>query len=299
MSALFVGYGSLLSARGLGPQLGGVRDAWRVWLAAPRRFGKPPQAGGRLAMEVVSARALYTGHVLAGDAGQPAGAGCGALLLEVAAAGIADLVRREGYDPRCWAALAAASPEGVAERLCRLAAEAGDDARAYRAALWAISGPTRWSAAHYLPHPVRLACGRAACVFVAPDPGETGDPALPSCKEAHPGLVPAGLDRVYEVGPGGIPDWCPRKQDHYVELCLLGLAHGVALADLLGAGLAAAHPSRALLRAWRADSGALAAERAALRAAVPALARERDYAARFAPDLETAWRWSGLGLETW
>jgi len=293
---LFVGYGSLLSARGLGPQLPGIADARLLWLDAPRRFGKPPQKGGRLAMEVVGERAAYTGAVIDPAEGpRPRGAGCGAILLEVRHEGVDGLARREGFDPACWARLRQrAGARDPAEFLLELAGETGDDPLAYRARLWELVWPTSWSAAHYLPHPVALEDGRAALVFVAPEVDETGHPELPSCKAAFPELAPALLDRLYEVGHRGVRDWSADKQDHYVELCLLGLAHGIPLADLAGEALPPDHRTRTLLRTWRDDPSALRAERAALRSGLRALGSVEAYAARFAPDLETAWRWSGL-----
>lgn len=293
-TTLFLGYGSLLSARGLGPQLGGIRDAELAWIDSPRRFGKPPQKGGRLAMEVVAEGALLRGQ--AGAPPELGEVGCGALLLHVEAEGVATLVRREGYPPRCWAALCqAAGEQPIADYVAELALAAGD-ALAFRAALWVITGPPKSGIVHYLPHPVRLADGRTALVFVAPDPGQTGDPTLPSCKEAHPGIRGVGLGELYEHGPEVIPDWCPEKQTGYVELCLLGLAHGVALGDLFaGEELTPEHPARTLLRSLQRDPSRLLAERKTLQESLPAL--RTSYAERFAPDLETAWRWSGL--EAW
>jgi hypothetical protein len=295
---LFVGYGSLLSARGLGPSLAGVRDARLLHLRCVRRFGKPPQKGGRLAMEVVSQRATFAARLFDPAAPTPPEPGCcGALLLDMAPEAEARLVRREGFDPSCWARLCEQAPEGPAEFLAKIAQEAGDDPLSYRRALWERAGATTWSAVHYLPHPVRLDDGRAALVFVAPEPRETGHPELPSCKEAHPGLEPAKLDRLYQVGPGGISDWTASKQDHYVELCLLSIAHGVFLGDLPGAGLAPGHPTRALLAEWYRNPSALELERAAFQRSIPALSAQ-GYSARFAPDLARGWEWSGLAALT-
>ena len=291
MSAtLFLGYGSLLSARGLGPQLKGTVDAELAWIDAPRRFGKPPQKGGRLAMEVVA-----PGPLLRGRTGHPPevrDAGCGALLLHVAPEGEARLVRREGYPPQCWAALRAqAGAQPPAEFLADLA-ESSEDTLAFRARLWELTGPPKSGIVHYLPHPVRLDEGRVALVFVAPDPGQTGSASLPSCKEAHPRLRGVGLGEVYEHGREVIPDWSDAKQTDYVELCLLGLAHGIYLADLFDQDLAPEHPAQVFLAELRADPTRLLAERKTLQESLRGL--RETYSARFAPDLETAWRWSGL-----
>ncbi|MBL4845420.1 MAG: hypothetical protein JKY65_07840 [Planctomycetes bacterium] len=293
MSAtLFVGYGSLLSARGLGPQLEQIRDAELTWLRAPRQFGKPPQKGGRLAMEVVAERALLGAR--AGRAPDRTEGGCGALLLHVEREGEAKLVGREGYSPRCWAALrGAAGSQEIGEYLIELAEGAGDDPLAFRAELWKRTGPPKSGVVHYLPHPVRLDDGRAALVFVAPDPGQTGDPELPSCKEAHPELRGVALDELYEVGPGSIPDWSSEKQTHYVELCLLGLAHGVYLGDLFaGLGLNADHPAIQLLTRLSIQREVLLAEQRALRSAIPTLSSTGP--GRLASDLDEGWELSGL-----
>lgn len=290
---LFLGYGSLLSARGLGPQLEGLEDASLAWLRTRRRFGKPPQKGGRLAMEVDAPRALLGGRVYRGGPPEP-GPGCGALLLEVAPGAEGALVRREGYPPRCYEALRrSAGSRGVAEYLARLAEEVADEPIAYRAALWALSGPPASGLTHYLPHPVRLDDGRCALVFVAPDAGQTGGP--PSCKEAHPGLRSVGLGELYAHGREVIPDWQDALQDDYLELCLLGLAHGVPLADLFAEALPLEHPARLCLARLRAEPDLLRVERAALRGALRRLGGGLEaYQARFAPDLTQAWAWSGL-----
>lgn len=287
---LFLGYGSLLSARGLGPQLEGTLDAELAWIDAPRRFGKPPQKGGRLAMEVVAPAALLTGR--AGRPPAPREGGCGALLLHVAPAGEGKLVRREGYPPKCWAALRAkAGRHPPAEFLAQLAESSGDTL-AFRARLWELTGPPKSGIVHYLPHPVRLDDGRVALVFVAPEPGETGSPELPSCKEAHPGLRGVGLSEVFEHGRQVISDWSDALQTDYVELCLLGLAHGIYLADLFDRDLPPEHPAREMLAALREDPARLLAERKTLQKSLECL--RMTYRDRFAPDLETAWSWSGL-----
>jgi hypothetical protein len=286
---LFLGYGSLLSARGLGPQLESTHDAELAWIDAPRRFGKPPQKGGRLAMEVVARSALLTGR--SGRAPERE-RGCGALLLHVGPEGEGRLVRREGYPPKCWAALRAkAGRQPPAEFLADLA-ESSEDVLAFRARLWALTGPPKSGIVHYLPHPVRLDDGRVALVFVAPDPGQTGSSELPSCKEAHPGLRGVGLSEVYEHGREVISDWSDALQTDYVELCLLGLAHGIYLADLFAEDLAPEHPALRLLAELRAKPERLLAERSTLQENLSGL--RETYAERFAPDLETAWAWSGL-----
>lgn len=268
----------------------GTRDAELAWIDAPRRFGKPPQKGGRLAMEVVAPSALLSGRV--GRPPEPRAGGCGALLLHVAPEGEARLVRREGYPPACWSALRArAGAEDPGEFLARLAESSGDTLE-FRARLWELTGPPKSGIVHYLPHPVRLDDGRVALVFVAPDAGQTGSSALPSCKEAHPGLRGVGLAEVYTHGREVISDWRDALQTDYVELCVLGLAHGIYLGDLFREGLSEDHPARALLAELRAKPERLLAERETLREALPDLAA--TYPERFAPDLETAWRWSGL-----
>lgn len=279
MTPLWVlGYGSLMSAHGLGPQAPLVRDAWPARLAARRAFAKPTSRG-TVAMDLVD----LPRATLAASRRQEA-PGVGALLLLVDATESAALARREAYPERAWRRLLeAAGARGLAALLLELARGAGDDVVAYRRALREVAGPSDLPASHYLPHPLTTD-DEPAVVFVAPACGETGDPACESIKASAPALAPSLLDRLFERGPRGLGErFDERGQATYVEKCLRAMAHGLDLADLLGAGLDAHDPSARLLATWVADPALLEAERQALRAAVPALRGPGAYARRFGP----------------
>lgn len=278
----FVGYGSLMSAEGLGANLGGVADARRARLGSQRGFAKPAQRGGCLAMDVATGRAT-----LATSEGE----GFGCLLLSVRVEATGALARREGYPRSCWARLvAAAGAAGPAAFLLELARGCGDDVLDYRRALWGVTGPTPLEACHYVPHPVETGA-EPAIVFVSPNAGETGDPTRPSAKAPYPSLRPVPLGDVLEAAPL-FPELDVDRQLRYVELCLLSAAHGVWLGDLLE-GLGADHPVRGMLKAWRRDPRPLRAERDALRR-VPALRSATEYARRFPATLEEAMQQSGI-----
>jgi hypothetical protein len=281
----FVGYGSLMSAEGLGRQLDAVESASIFAIDAPRRFAKPSQRGGCLAMDVTIDQATLSGRVASPD--DPPGP-CEGLLISVRPDGVRGLVRREGYGPECWDRLhRAAGREGVAAFLLRLAEEADDDVLAYRRALHAVAGPSSFSASHYLPHPVRTGAG-AAVVFVAPDPGRTGIPGVDSAKAAYPKLTPRSSADLFDLDDAVYPGFDPARQTWYLELCLRAAAHGVFVGDLIPASLHDAHPVAALLARWRDDPAPLEAERSRLAAAVA------NYGECFASTLAQALTRSGL-----
>lgn len=266
-------YGSLMSAHGLGAEAALVRDAWPARAAGRRAFAKPALGRGLLAMDLV-APARATLEATRGDAPAAEGEGEGfdAMLLRLDAAASPALARREGYPAACWARLlAAAGARGLPALLLDLARGTGDDVLAYRRALRAVAGPGDLDAYHYVPHPV-VTRGEPAVVFVAPAPGETGDPARDSAKAACPGLRPALLDRLFEEGARALgARFDASAQGAYVERCLRAAAHGLDLGDLAGEGAAAPRP----------EAPALEAEREALRALVPALRDAGAYARRF------------------
>jgi len=292
LNTWFVGYGSLMSAYGLGPQLSGILDARRVAIAAGRGFHKPAQRGGVLAMDlqVSQTEAALRGVLLGPLEPLPTGH-VGALLLEVRAEAVPPLTRREGYAKASWAALEAAASGAVAPLLLRLAA--GRCLRAYREALWELTGPSPLQAAHYLPHPLRVeGLEQPALVFLAPDPGWTGDPELPSAKAPFPLLAPSLLDRIHLSGPAAFPSYDPVRQGSYARMCFLAAAHGVHVADLLGGPPEPGALTPELL-ASLSSREAFAEERRALQV-IPALSSARGYAARFPSELEQALQLAGL-----
>ena len=280
----FVGYGSLMSAEGLGKQLDAVWSASIVAIDAPRRLAKPSQRGGCLAMDVVCEGAILSGRALS-PADSPAP--CEGLLLGVRPSGVHGLVRREGYSPECWDRLdAAAGRQGAAAFLLRLAEEAEDDVLAYREALHAVTGRGSFAASHYLPHPFRTGEG-PAIVFVAPDSGQTGIPGVDSAKAAYPALTPRTAADVFDLDEATYPGFDSARQTWYFELCLRAAAHGVYVGDLIPDP--APEPIAALLSAWRADPAPFEAERARLSSAVGAA-----YPDRFGATLAEALARSGL-----
>jgi hypothetical protein len=289
-----IGYGSLTSARGLGRSLAGVEGCWPVRVEARRRFGKPPQGRCYLAMDLhdLPAAVLRAERIdLRSPSGHTAGgAAFHGLLLAVGPDEAVQLARREGYPPRCWERVcAAAGPRGPAAFLLDLAHAVGDDVLDYRRALREVAGPTPLDAYHYLPHPVDTD-REPALIYVPPEPGRTGDAAVDSRKAILPGEVVLGvLDTLFEVGGlafGAAFD--AARQQHYVELCLLGAAHGLDVSDLLGQ-LSPTDPTTELLARWRSDLDQLREEQRGLREVAGP-----DYARWFEPDLDAALRRSGL-----
>jgi hypothetical protein len=275
VSGLWVlGYGSLMSAKGLAPQAAAVRDAWPARLAARRRFGKPTTRTGVVALDLDCPRATLDarrGHD---------GDGIGAALLLLDPAQSQPLAKREGYPEPAWRRLLdAAGVRGLPALLLDLARGTGDDPLAYRRALREVAGPSDLDAYHYLPHPVATD-GEPALAFVAPDVGCTGDARCDSAKVVAPRLVPALLDRLHAAREQW-PGFDPLAQALYVEKCLLATAHGIDVSDLLGDGLLQDDPTARLLAGWRIDPSPLEAEREALRAMVPPLADPQAYARRF------------------
>ncbi len=281
MSGLWVlGYGSLMSAHGLGPQAPLVRDAWPARVGGRRAFAKPTSRG-TVAMDLVELPRATVGATRAG--GDPdRGDRFGGLLLLVDAAASHALARREAYPEAAWRRLLeAAGARGLAALLLDLARGTGDDVLAYRRALREVAGPCDLEAYHYLPHPV-VTDAEPAVVFVSPACGETGDPACDSVKASTPALRPCRLDRLYADGARGLAGrFDAAAQASYVDKCLRAVAHGLDVSDLMGDGLTLDDPTASLLAAWRADAAVLEGERAALRALVPALRDPAAYARRF------------------
>lgn len=292
---MVVGYGSLASARGLGRHARGVQDGWLVAVEGARRFAKPAQRRTCLAMDLEPghAAALEGRRVAAAD--PPPAAGFEGLLLVYEAGETHDVARREGYPPRLWERLLErAGPRGLAAFLLELAEEAGGEPVAYRAALREASGPYELPVYHYVPHPVRTPEGPAV-IFVAPEPGQTGDPARESCKASLPDYRPGLLDCVYQ---GARAAYALEEDDGvqagYVEVCLLAAAHGTSVRDLKGAGVDPADPTGSLLASWRADPSPLERERQALRALIPSWREDHRHRERAGRDLDAALRRSGL-----
>jgi hypothetical protein len=272
-----------MSAFGIGPQAGAVRDLWPARAAGSRAFAKPTPARGTIAMDLASAKdpPRATFEARRGVDAPGDGPSFGALLLRFDASATLPLARREGYPEPAWRRLLdAAGPRGLPALLLDLARGTGDDVVAYRRALREVAGPSDLDAYHYLPHPVLTDAEPALC-FVAPERGETGDPTCGAAKAATPHLRPLRLDRLYAEAPRVMSAFSAEAQATYVDKCLRAAAHGLCVRDLLGDGLLEGDPTARMFAAWRADPSVLEAEREALRALVPGIRDRAAYARRF------------------
>jgi hypothetical protein len=283
-----LGYGSLMSAHGLGPQAPLLRDLWPACVVGRRVFDKPAPQRGFIAMDVERPpRATLVARRILTEACRPtsdAGAFVGALLL-LEAEGTALLARREGYPMVAWERLRQAAGEReLGELLLDLARQTGDDPAAYRAALRELGGPSDLPAYDYLPHPVDTGSGPPAVAFLAPGHGHTSDPVCDSTK-AHCASWPMALDRLYRDGPRAMATFDARVQEGYVRKCALGAAHGMDLTDMLGTGLAPDDPTARMFERWRREANTerceLTREREHMGALVPALADPAAHAKRF------------------
>lgn len=277
-----------MSARGLGAQLEGLVGLSLFHVDSVRRFAKPSQRGGCLAMDVATPAATLTGRALApGKA--PARQGFEGVLMEVEPGPSPALARREGFPADCWQRLLdAAGAMGPGAFLLSLALEADGDVLTYRRALHAVTDPFSLKAVHYLPHPVETPDGPAV-IFVSPEVGATGCPTE-SAKARRPAGDPLDLRGLFAQDEASYPGFDAALQARYVELCLLAAAHGIYVGDLVSEGLPETHPTTALLRRWSQDPTPLLEDRGALRAT---LGGER-YDAAFASSLDEALQRSGL-----
>jgi hypothetical protein len=218
-----IGYGSLMSARGIcrdDPlRLAGAR---RVQLSNARRgFGKASIHADRYAMVVeatdpsqpIRAREL---------AAHERGALPQALALDVLTDDLPVLAAREGYSQRAIAALYELSAgSDLAVYLAGLLWECGGDVVRYRARLCDRLG---YTSPHYIPHPIAIGA-RAAVIFLAPGPEGSGSP------DVVPVRVATGVTELMDVAAV----WKRRPnaaQRDYIATCLLGRAHGIRMDDL-------------------------------------------------------------------
>jgi len=299
---LVLGYGSLMSAKGLGPQAPAVLDMWPARLAAWRTFDKPADTGF-IAMDLVAPRRAtlharratsadtrevdQTLEVAAGTTTTPAlrpdsGRAIGAALVLFDAAGTTALAKREGYCTGNWDRLVAAAGErGLGAFLLDLARTNADDPLGYRRALAEVAGPAELDCFHYLPHPVETD-GDPAVAFIAPEPGRTGDPRVDSVKLRWPSSYPVRLHELHRAGTRILEGGYDAERQHgYVEKCCLAMAHGIDVSDLFAGPLCPNDRSSSLLAGWRSDPTAWREEQAALRAVVRTVASVEAYRKRF------------------
>jgi hypothetical protein len=226
MDVTVIGYGSLMSGRGLSPS--GplrVRRASIVALAGCRRgFAKLSRYGDRFAMDLELVRSPLRGDLVA-----PATAPNGeveALALTLPLDDACRLARREGYDPAAMqqlARMARARGGTLAGFLWELYAEAGYEVVRYRRQLFAFTG---FTSAHYIPHPVRLGDGEDALIFLAPGFEGTGSDEVVSVRQQTGIRTLMRAGEVWRRKPTA-------DQLAYFVVCLLGGAHGICVRDLI------------------------------------------------------------------
>lgn len=226
MEVTVIGHGSLMSGQGL--SFSGtlqVKAASVVALTGCRRgFAKLSRYGDRFATDVESHH-----WPLAGRQISPTVAPTGeieALALTVSLEDFCRLVKREGYSQTAIEHLAAeahAQGRTLADFLCQVHVEAEHDRVAYRCRLWALTG---FTSPHYIPHPVRLADGSCAVIFLAPGFEGTGADDVISVRKQ------TGIHEVMNTSQ----TWRRKPNEDqlsYFLSCLLGGVHGVNVRDLL------------------------------------------------------------------
>jgi hypothetical protein len=150
-----LGYGSLMSWTGLGPQREIVRDAWPARIVAQRAFDKPAVTGmiamdllappratlrgmrdepgaseARLGVGAAAPRPEVLGPGRSGPAAPAPSRPCviGAMLLHMELEGTTPLARREGYPEPAWRRLVeVAGARGLGPLLADVARATGDD----------------------------------------------------------------------------------------------------------------------------------------------------------------------------
>jgi hypothetical protein len=225
---LVLGYGSLMSGRGLVP-LGRLRTRGALRLGvhnARRGFAKFSQRGDRFALvlEPLDAEQPIEARVL-GPRVKPNG-GPEAIGLVVQPADLARLCDREGYSSGALQRLreeAAGRRLDLAGFLWSVLGDAAFDVAEYRKRLFRLLG---YTSPHYVPHPVRIAGERYALTFLAPGREGTGSERI------VPVRVRTGQDSLMTAAEAWSRKPNPTQLD-YLTTCLLGGVHGICLRDLL------------------------------------------------------------------
>jgi len=226
MEVTVIGHGSLMSGQGL--SFSGTLQVKAAGIVAlpgcVRGFAKLSRYGDRFATDVESHYWPLTGRPISPTT-VPNGE-VETLALTVSLEDFCRLVKREGYSPTAVHRLATAAQErgkSLANFLWQIHEEADHDRLVYRRQLWALTG---FTSPHYIPHPVPLADGSCAVIFLAPGFEGTGADDVISVRQ--------------ETGIQEVMDTCEawqRKPNEdqltYFLSCLLGGAHGVNVRDLL------------------------------------------------------------------
>lgn len=228
MDVTVIGYGSLMSGRGLAAS-GRLRVQQASIVALPgcrRGFAKLSRYGDRFAMDLELERLPLRGYRIVPTAAPSSEVE--ALALTVSLADACRLAQREGYDPAVLQQLAQeAQAQGLtlAGFLWQLYSEAEYEVVPYRRRLFAI---TAFTSAHYIPHPVRLGDAETALVFLAPGFEGTGADEVISVRQRTGIRTVMRTEETWRRKP-------TEDQLTYFIDCLLGGRHGICVRDLLPA----------------------------------------------------------------
>jgi hypothetical protein len=228
MDVTVIGYGSLMSGRGL--SLSGtfqVREAFVVALVGcGRGFAKLSRYGDRFAMDLEIVRPPVEARLVVPESSS--NGEIEALGLTVPLDDMCRLAKREGYDPAViqrLADMAQAQGLGLTDFLWELHAETGHDTVGYRRRLFALTG---FTSAHYIPHPLRVEGVGCALIFLAPGFEGTGSDEVISVRQRTGVRVTMSTSEAWRQKPN-------EDQIAYFLSCLLGGVHGICVRDLLPA----------------------------------------------------------------
>jgi len=149
-----------------------------------------------------------------------------ALALTVSLDDFCRLAKREGYNPTAiqqLAAMAQARKQSLSSFLWEIDAETGHDLVAYRRRLFTL---TKFTSAHYVPHPLQVVGEEYALIFLAPGFEGTGSDQVISVRQQ------TGIQKVMKTSEA----WKRKPNDDqlaYFLSCLLGGVHGINVRDLL------------------------------------------------------------------
>ncbi len=226
MEVTVLGHGSLMSGRGLA--FSGtlqVTDAYVVALKRCRRgFAKLSRYGDRFATDIETQQFPLEGWRVSPSA-SPNGE-VETLALTVALDDFSRLVKREGYSPEAmqWLAeFARREKQRLADFLWEIQARVEYDPVMYRRELFVRTG---FTSPHYIPHPVRLAEGGYALIFLAPGFEGTGSEDVVSVRQQTGVRAVMNTSETWKRKPN-------EDQLSYFLSCLLGGVHGVNVRDLL------------------------------------------------------------------
>ena len=223
---LVVGYGSLLSGRGLNRTPLVARDAHPVSIHNARRgLAKWSSHGSYLAMDVEPVdRAKPISASIGLD-----GAGIGGLLLAFDRADARKIARREDYKPDAFGRLIELAERAgmpLGEYLMEIASDTNFDLLAYRGALRTMLD---YTSPGYIFHPIEIDDGRIAIIAIGSGFDGSGDPEVVSRRREF------GMDRLLSLEESiraEIPGFDRAGQIGYYAECILGGLHGLDIGDL-------------------------------------------------------------------